>query len=106
MHIQVINFNLKGMSHQEFSQLCDELASTFASTPGLYSKVWLADRSTNTYGGVYTWQDHQAMEKFTQSDLFNTVATHPNFENITSKDFGVLEGPTQVTGGLVAEPVV
>jgi heme-degrading monooxygenase HmoA len=105
MHIQVVNFNLKNMTDGEFRKICDELAPNFASIPGLISKVWLADKATNTYGGVYTWRDRSAYEAFTRSELFQSVGKHPNFTNITSKDFDVLEGPTRVTHGLVAVAV-
>lgn len=102
MHIQIINFNLKGVSQQEYSKLCNELAPAFAGLPGLVSKVWLADPTTNTYGGVYTWADRKTMEDFTKTQLFNAVATHPNLANITSKDFAVMEEPTRITRGLIA----
>jgi quinol monooxygenase YgiN len=105
MHIQVVNFNLKGISEGEFRKLCDELAPAFAGMPGLISKVWLADPATNTYGGVYTWRDRSAYEAYTRSDIFHTVGKHPNLTNITSRDFGVLEGPTRVCHGLVAAAV-
>ena len=75
-------------------------APTVAETPGLLSKVWLANPTTNAYGGVYLWRDRQAMEEYATSELFKSVATHPNLTNITSQDFGVIEGPTQVTRGL------
>jgi quinol monooxygenase YgiN len=101
MHIQIINFNLKGASEADYSRLCNELAPSFAALPGLVSKVWLADPETNTFGGVYTWRDRQAMESFTKTELFNAVATHPNLTNITSKDFAVMEEPTRVTRGLI-----
>jgi len=100
MHIQVVNFHLKDLSPAEFGQQCDELAATFAAVPGLLSKVWLADPATNTYGGVYTWRDRQAMDAYAQSDLFHAVATNPHFDGITSQDFEILEGPTRVTRGM------
>ena len=102
MHIQVVNFNLKNMSDGEFRKLCDELAPAFANMDGLISKVWLEDKASNTYGGVYTWRDRSAMEAYITSDFFKGVASSPNLANITSRDFGVLEGPTGVTHGLVA----
>ena len=105
MHIQVVNFNLVDTTHEDFAKLCDQLAPAFAEVPGLISKIWLADPQANTYGGVYTWRDREAMEAFAQSSLFNDVLTHPNLADITAKDFGVLEGPTRVTHGL-AETVV
>ncbi len=105
MHIQVINFSLNGVSEEDYRSLCDQLASAFAELPGLIQKVWLANPDTNTYGGVYIWKDRQAMEAFTKTELFNNVATHPNLADITSSDFGVIEGPTRVTRGLVEATV-
>jgi len=102
MHIQVVNFNLKDMSDADFRLACDGWAPAFVQVPGLISKVWLADEPTNTYGGIYTWVDRQAMEAFSRSDLFHSVATNPSFVNIVSRDFGVLEGPGRVTRELAA----
>jgi hypothetical protein len=67
--------------------------------------VRLADPETNTYGGVYLWKDREALEAYKQSELLQMVATHPNLEDVTSKECGVLEGPTDVTRGLVAAAV-
>jgi heme-degrading monooxygenase HmoA len=105
MYIQIINFNLKDVSEEEYRNLCDQLAPNFADLPGLVSKAWLADSDSNTYGGVYVWRDREAMVDFTKTELFNAVATHPNLANITSKDFAILEGPTRVTRGLVEAKV-
>jgi heme-degrading monooxygenase HmoA len=102
MHIQVINFHLNDLSEAEYGALCDELAPAFAEVPGLITKVWLANRSTNSYGGIYTWTSREAMEEFSRSELFNAVATNASFADITSLDFDVLEHPTGVTRGLAA----
>jgi hypothetical protein len=97
--VQVINFNLSGMSEQEYRQTCDNLAESFAAVPGLLAKFWLSDSSNNTFGGVYLWENRSVYESFTQSELFNAVATHPNLVNISSKVFDVLDKPTRVTRG-------
>ena len=102
MHVQIVNFHLADLSESEFHRLCDQVAPAIAAVPGLISKVWLASPGTNTYGGVYTWRDRQAMEDFTRSDLFATIASHPNFAGITSTDFAVIEAPTRVTNRLAA----
>jgi len=52
MHIQIVNFRLKGIDEQQYAKVCDELAPAFAAIPGLQSKVWLANRETATFGGV------------------------------------------------------
>ena len=101
MHIQIINFRLKGVSEEDYAGLCDELAPSYAAVPGLVRKVWLADSENGVYGGVYVWQDRQAMEDFAQTELNKSVATHPNLDDVTSTDFGVLLGPTAVTRGSI-----
>ena len=100
MHVQVVNFQLTGIDDAAFRELCDQLAPNFADVGGLISKVWLASPETGTYGGVYQWRDRADMEAYSRGDLFKAVLSHPNFANITSRDFGVLEGPTAVTHGL------
>lgn len=97
MHVQVVTFQLKGISREQYEALCDQVAPAIASLPGLISKLWLADTATNTYGGVYHWQDRAAMEGFLQSDVFRAVATNPNLADIKSRDFGTLEAPGAVT---------
>ena len=105
MYIQVVNFQLKGVNQEEYAKECDAEASTFAAIPGLLSKVWLADPATNTYGGVYTWHDRQAMEDYVQGELFRAVVADPHLEGVTSKGFAVLEGPTRVTRGMLEATV-
>lgn len=101
MQILIVNFNLDGLSEEEFSSSCDELAPVFAAVPGLASKVWLADRAEGIFGGVYTFESQQAGDDYLQSDLFAGIGSTPGLVNISVRRFGVLEGPTRVTRGLV-----
>ena len=102
MHVQIVLFQLKGVSEEEYAALCSDLAPAFASVPGLVSKVWLADSSKGTFGGVYFWKDRDAMEAFAKTELFKSVVTHPNLTNITSTDYAAMEAPTKITRGLFA----
>ncbi len=102
MHIQIVNFHLQDLSEAAYRALCDEVAPAFAEVPGLLSKVWLANPSTNTYGGVYAWASREAMDEFQASELFKAVAANPSFADVSSTDFGVLDDPTGVTRGLAA----
>ena len=100
MHIQVINFNLEGITRADYDALCDELAGAFSELPGLISTHWLADEENNTYGGVYIWETQDAYQAHLSSELFAGVGAHPALVNIESKDYDVLEAPTRVTRGL------
>ena len=61
MHVQIINFNLEGIDHAGYVEIANSVAPTFAALPGLISKIWLSDEESNTYGGIYTWENHANM---------------------------------------------
>jgi hypothetical protein len=102
MHVQVVTFRLDGLDDAGFRALCDQIAPAFEAVPGMIAKVWLSSPETNTYGGVYLWRDRAAMEEFLGGDIFAVARTHPNFADLASHDYGVLEGPTAITHGLMA----
>ena len=102
MHIQIVNFQLSGIDDAQYRAGSEEDAAVFADVPGLLSKIWLADQSTNTYGGVYLWRDRDAMDSFVESDLFRGIRSDPHVASVTSRDFSVLAAPTSITGGLLA----
>ena len=104
MHVLIVNFQLDGVTEEQYRGLCDEEAPAFAEVPGLVSKTYLADAGTGTYGGVYMWTDREAFQAFAASDLAAGVFNDPNLSNVTMRDFGVLEGPSAVTRGLVGAP--
>lgn len=105
MHVQIVNFHLKDISEEDYRRQCEAIAFAFANLPGLVSKTWLADSETNTYGGIYVWQDRQAMENYKETDIYKGMATNPHFDGVTVQDFSVLENPTRVTRGSVEVPI-
>jgi hypothetical protein len=107
MNIQIVNFSLNDMSHAEFVRACDEqFAPAFSNISGLISKMWLSDPATNAYGGVYAWEDRDAMSRFQQTELFQGIVGSPHFANLTSHDYALMEGPSRVTNGIPAVPAV
>ena len=59
----------------------------------------LNDISEAEYGGVYVWRSREAMEAHRHTDIFRGMVSNPRLENVTVRDFGVLEAPTRITGG-------
>ena len=45
-------------------------------------------------------ESREAMQSYLDSELFSQVANNPAFENVSSREFEVLEGPTRVTRGM------
>ena len=101
MELLIINFGLSGIGEAEYRVVCDQLAPAFAAVPGLVSKVWLADSGSGIYGGVYTFESSAAVDVFLGSELFAGVGAMTTLRDITVRRFGVLEGPTAVTRGLI-----
>ena len=114
MVIQVVNFNLEGITHEQYDGAATELAPAFKELNGLKSKVWLSDEKNNVYGGIYTWENLQNMNDYINSPFYDEVlGNNPSFVNITSKvykekdysnlidnlmkTFEVLDGPTRIT---------
>ena len=98
MVIQVVNFNLEGITHDDFTDVANEVAPNFAPLPGLISKAWLSDEENNTYGGVYSWESKEACKAYQSGELYaGALANNPNFVILSDKGFGVLEGPSKIT---------
>jgi len=95
MHVQIVTFNLGGMSEGEYIDVASRLAPQFAGLPGLLAKVWLENPDAGVYGAVYFWDDEEAMERFLATDLFE--GTNPSFANFTTDGFSVLENLTRAT---------
>ena len=100
MHVLIVNFALEGISAEQYGAQVESVAPAFAELPGLVSKTWLANAETNTYGGVYLWQDRESMEGYAETDVFKQMAANPNFKDFTKKEFDVPEGPSRITRGL------
>jgi heme-degrading monooxygenase HmoA len=99
MHIKIITFSLDGISEEAYRQQVETVAPVFTELPGLVSKTWLANEETNTYGGVYVWEDREAMAGYAETDIFQGMAANPYFKDLTVRDFDILEAPTRITRG-------
>jgi len=97
-HIQVVTFQLDGLEPNAYRAHAEASAPAFTEIPGLRAKTWLADPSTNTYGGVYTWESREAMQAYVGGPIFGSLLANPGVFNVTTRDFGVLERPTAITG--------
>jgi len=100
MRVQIITFNLTGLSDEEYRSHCEAIAPAFAQLPGLLSKTWLANAETNTYGGVYLWRDRRSMESYERSDIYGGMLANPHLEGLVARSFPVVEEATGITSNL------
>ena len=100
MHIQIINFNLSGISRSEYEAAAAGAAQPISEMPGLISKRWLANEETNTYGGVHFWDNKQHMQDWMVSQIFKDIGANPAFANAKVTDFEMIESLSAVTRGV------
>lgn len=106
MYVQIITFRLDGMTPAEFEAINDHAATQYGDTPGLISKIFLADPDDDTaYGGVYLWEARVDAEAYLNGDLIASLMASPQIADVQSGIYQVLPGPTSITGGPIAELV-
>ena len=96
-YIQVVTFQLAGLEPDAYRAHVEASAPAFTEIPGLRAKAWLANPCTNTYGGVYAWESREAMEAYIGGPFFSALLANPGIADVTTRDFGVLERPTEIT---------
>jgi hypothetical protein len=96
-HIQIVTFHLEGLEPDAYRAHCLEAAAKFTEIPGLRAKAWLANPATNTYGGVYAWESREAMDTYVSGPIFTSLLANPRMADVTTRDFDVLEQPTEIT---------
>jgi hypothetical protein len=96
-YIQVVTFQLAGLDPDVYRAQCEAKAHAFTEISGLREKAWLANSSTNTYGGVYAWESREAMEAYLRGPIFGALLANPGIAEVTTREFGVLERPTEIT---------
>ena len=101
MQILIVNFELVDRDFDAYKAQCEQIATAFAAVPGLIAKHWLANGDTNTYGGVYVFEDEASLKGYLASDLFGTLSQIPNFTNVSVKSFGTIETAGAITGGAI-----
>jgi len=104
MYVQIITFELDGISPAEFADLNDQVVPQYAGTPGLISKLFLADPDDeHAYGGVYLWESRQDADRYLADGLAQILVRSPQFAHVQARVMAVLPGPTSVTGGPLAQ---
>lgn len=97
MHVQVVTFNLQGVSGEEYHEGCKGETGVFADLPGLLAKIWLRDPDENVYGAVYLWADREHYEAYVNGEIFKAILEDDSLSGVVSRNFGVYEDLTAQT---------
>lgn len=92
--ITKFNYDLPSL---DFKKMLPAVAGRFAGIPGCQWKIWLLDEQKKESGGIYLFDDINALEKFRQSDLFASVLSNPAFSNFETRIAAVSERASAIT---------
>ena len=60
--------------------------------------LFLGDEDDNVYGGCYIFKDAESLEAYKKGPIFEFLSTHENFDNFTTKEHNVIDGPSIIAG--------
>ncbi|WP_162186111.1 YdhR family protein [Amycolatopsis jejuensis] len=86
MHAILITFT-SSADDQELQKTASEFAEVVRNVPGLLSKAWLADGSTQ--GGFYVFTDRTAADGYINGPLVKSLRAHPAFSDFDIRQFAV-----------------
>lgn len=106
MYVQTMTFRLNGISHEEFAELCDQVAPGYAEIDGCISKLFVRDPADpDVFGGVYLWESRTAAEVYLREGVASMLVDSPQFADFEVSYLEILPGPTSVSGGPFADVV-
>jgi hypothetical protein len=98
MSQQVLQVNFTfSVSLPEYEAIMEPLTDAIIQIPGCQWKIWLMNEKLYQAGGLYLFDNEEALEAFRFSDLMEQMLSHPSMSNFSVKQFGVLEKPSLLT---------
>jgi hypothetical protein len=96
MYVQIIEFELQGLTRTEYEEFCMSAVPAIAEIPGVLAKLFLSDADSGRCAGIYTFIDRAAARAYVASDLFQgAIATNPALANVCTRGSELLERPTR-----------
>jgi heme-degrading monooxygenase HmoA len=74
MIVSLVRF-ASGLADDDVQARFEARADRYRDVPGLVEKLYLRYRETGEYGAVYVWESEDAMARFRQSALAESIAT-------------------------------
>jgi hypothetical protein len=96
MRIRIVTFGLN-VPTEAYAAHAAQVAPEFTGWPGLLGKWWLADTASGTFGGVYLFASQHDADRSRDTDLFRGMFVDPALEDVSVREYAVLDTPTAIT---------
>ena len=74
-----------------------DVAQPIADTPGLLWKVWLMNEEKKEAGGIYLFENEDALLAYVGGPIVTALKASPAVSNISAKSFEILADHSAVT---------
>lgn len=88
----------------EYERLCGQAAEQISTIPGLVWKAWVMSEARQEAGGVYLFENKEALDEFLGGPIVSYLENNPAFEDVQIKTFKVMERLSMMTRFSVPEP--
>ncbi len=100
MSVRVLQINFKfNAPSADLKNGFTPLVNDIATVPGLRWKIWIMNEKEDEAGGIYYFDDEDAVQAYLEGPIVAGLKTHPALSEISAKQFDVLEDFTTVTRG-------
>ena len=98
MSQQVLQVNLNfSITRGELETAWLDAAQPIANTPGLMWKVWLINEEKSEAGGIYLFENAEAVQSYVSGPIVASLKESPVVSNISAKVFDVMAYHSAVT---------
>jgi heme-degrading monooxygenase HmoA len=71
--VQLVRYN-SGLTYDEVMERFVARSDRYREVPGLLQKYYVHYSASNEYGGVYVWESEQALQRWRETNLAETLA--------------------------------
>jgi hypothetical protein len=82
------------------------VAQPIADVPGLRWKIWLMNETEHSAGGIYLFENEDALQAYMAGPIVSAMMVSPVLSNIEAKVFDLLESHTAITRGPLKQALV
>lgn len=99
---KILQINFKfNVTPDEYLEAVKPLVGEIAQTPGLLWKVWLMNEAESEAGGIYWFNDGEALNAYLEGPVVAGIASHPAVSDISVKVFDNIASLSELTHGPV-----
>jgi hypothetical protein len=98
MSQQILQVNMNfSIPHADLETAWLGASQPIADTPGLLWKVWLMNEETKEAGGIYLFENEDALRAYVGGPIVTALKASPAVSNISAKSFEVLAEHSAIT---------